>query len=116
MTSVLPISVPPPVNSGGSATDPLAQLRDLHLPDPIGWWPLAPGWLLVGLVLLSMILLGCWCSWRAWRKWRSGRYRRLAVAELQCAFEDYSRTQNGVLFLQQLSQILRRAALLAFPT
>ena len=24
--------------------DPLAQLRDIHLPEPILWWPLAPGW------------------------------------------------------------------------
>jgi len=30
----------------------LAQLRDIHLPDPISWWPLAPGWWALAAILL----------------------------------------------------------------
>lgn len=38
-------------------TDPLAQLKDIHLPTPIGWWPLAPGWyILMGLILFLVII------------------------------------------------------------
>jgi hypothetical protein len=32
----------------------LKQLHDIHLPVPIGWWPLAPGWYLV----LALVLCG----------------------------------------------------------
>jgi hypothetical protein len=30
----------------------LAQLRDIHHPDPISWWPLAPGWWALAVLLL----------------------------------------------------------------
>jgi len=31
----------------------LAQLRDIHLPDPVSWWPLAPGWWALGAIVLA---------------------------------------------------------------
>jgi hypothetical protein len=38
------------------AGDPLDQLRGLHLPEEIGFWPPAPGWwLTAGLILLLAI-------------------------------------------------------------
>ena len=34
----------------------LAKLHDIHLPDPISWWPMAPGW--YALLILVFILIG----------------------------------------------------------
>lgn len=59
--------------------DPLAQLRDIHLPEAVGYWPPAPGWwLLAGLLLLAMGI-----AIYAWRKRQQARrYRKLALQQL----------------------------------
>ena len=54
-------------------------LRDLHLPDPIGWWPLAPGWWFV-LVLVAGGL--AYLASLALKKWRHNAPRRFSLREL----------------------------------
>ncbi len=39
-----------------NANDPLAQLRDIHTPDPVSWWPLAPGWWVLITLLILLIV------------------------------------------------------------
>lgn len=54
-----------------AATDPLADLHDIHLPEAIGWWPLAPGWwLLLGFIIM---LLAALLFYRRWRKIQKNR-------------------------------------------
>ena len=38
--------------------DPLAALHPLRTPEPIGWWPLAPGWwvLLMFVPLVNIVI------------------------------------------------------------
>ncbi len=38
-----------------AGNDPLAQLRDVHLPPDPGWWPPAIGWWLAALACLMVI-------------------------------------------------------------
>ncbi|MCB1936772.1 MAG: DUF4381 domain-containing protein, partial [Nitrosomonas sp.] len=35
--------------------DPLAALRPLHAPPPVGWWPPAPGWWLAAVLVAAVI-------------------------------------------------------------
>ena len=51
-------------------------IRDLHLPEPVGWWPLAPGWWL--LITIAVLGIG-WLLLRALRRYRRGQARRQEI-------------------------------------
>lgn len=78
----------------------LAQLRDIHLPQPIGWWPLAPGWW--ALIALICILTVVGFVWSRMRR-RSARF--LALRELEAI-----KPEKPDEFLAQISSLLRRVA------
>lgn len=90
------------------ATDPLAQLRDIHLPDSIGLWPLAPGW----WILAALLITGCVLLWRFLRARKQAlAYRRAACALLQQHWNDFKNDGNTQDYLQNLQVTLRRIAL-----
>ena len=87
-------------------------LRDLHLPDAIGWWPLAPGWWVVVAILgavLGYILL------RTYRRWQFNAPRRYAMRELARYEAEYLEHRNPVMLGKQLSELLRRGMLAYAP-
>ncbi|MFG1478420.1 DUF4381 domain-containing protein [Xanthobacter sp. V4C-4] len=53
----------PPV-SLDPARDPLTDLRDIHIPDAVPFWPPAPGWLAVAGLVLALVLLVAFLEWR----------------------------------------------------
>jgi hypothetical protein len=87
-------------------------LRDLHLPDPVGWWPLAPGWWFV--LLLAATALG-YLTWRAYLQWRRNAARRFALRELARYEAEYLKHRNPVTLGKQLSELLRRGMLAYAP-
>jgi hypothetical protein len=87
-------------------------LRDLHLPDPVGWWPPAPGWwVLFGLVALAILFV----LYRAWVRWRMNAARRIALAELARLEGSWRNAPNPVLLATRLSELLRRTMLAYAP-
>ena len=87
-------------------------LRDLHLPDAIGWWPLAPGWWVVVAILaavLGYILL------RTYRRWQFNAPRRYAMRELARYEAEYLAHRDPVMLGKQLSELLRRGMLAYAP-
>lgn len=87
-------------------------LRDLHLPEAISWWPLAPGWWL----LIGLALVGCGFLLHAWLRMRArGAARRFALRQLDVIVEQYQEHRNPVTFGASLSELLRRAMLAYAP-
>lgn len=88
-------------------------LRDLQLPEPVGWWPLAPGWwwLLIGLAL---ILAGI-AAWWLWRRDRRARLAHWLLPELRALSAAYGRDGDAIRLVQGLSGLLRRASLSLQP-
>ena len=90
--------------------DPLAQLRDLHLPADISAWPPAPGWWLVALLLIALLTVALF---KLAKMIQRNRYRRQAVKQLlQLSYNE----AEPAVYLQQLNQLLKRTALTADPT
>ena len=87
-------------------------LRDLHLPDPIGWWPLAPGW---WFVLLSVACLLGYLAWRAYRRWQHNAPRRFALRELALYEAEDLEHRDPVKLGKQLSELLRPGMLAYAP-
>ena len=87
-------------------------LRDLHLPEPVGWWPLAPGWWVV-LALLAAGLV--WLAWRWYRAWQFEAPRRHALRELARIEAEYLEHRNPVELGKALSELLRRGMLAYAP-
>ncbi len=94
------------------APDPLADLRGYHLPDPVSWWPPAPGWWLLALLGLSLlVLLAGWLV----RRHRRGAAARAAQAELTALRAALAQDGDAAACARGLSRLLRRFALVRFP-
>ena len=87
-------------------------LRDLHLPDTVGWWPLAPGWwLLAALVVVGLgILLKRYLEHR-----RRGAARRYALKRLEALSAAYARDGDAIALGAEVSELLRRTMLAYAP-
>lgn len=88
----------------------LSQLRDIHLPAAVSWWPPAPGWWL----LLAIILLALAGAWLLYRRYLRNQWRRSALAELS-RLRNESQLLTSSLIVAELSVLLRRVAISRFP-
>jgi hypothetical protein len=87
-------------------------LRDLHLPDAIGWWPLAPGW----WVVIALLAAGLgYLAWRALLRWQFNGPRRYALRQLARYEAEYLEHRDPVKLGKQLSELLRRGMLAYAP-
>ena len=87
-------------------TDPLAELRDIHLPDAITWWPLAPAWWLLIILSLGAVIYSCTMLLK---RYRGRLYRRQALLRLQ-QIQGCEQQQLIALF-----EILKQVSASAYP-
>jgi hypothetical protein len=91
--------------------DGLAGLRGYHFPDPVSWWPPAPGWWLLAALVLGLTGAATLALLR----------RRRRRAALRAALRELDALRNGdtgrdpAELTRRLSRLLRRYALTRFP-
>ncbi len=87
-------------------------LRDIHLPDPVAWWPPAVGWwIAVPLLVLTLYAGARFLRWLRHRR----RLQKAALRTLDRIFRDLGRHQNQQQLLRETSVLLRRVALTHYP-
>ncbi len=92
--------------------DPLAALQPLRTPDPVAWWPPAPGWWF--LLLLALLLVGLAALW-LWRRYRKNAYRRAAARQMDLLLLAYREDGDQLRYLQRVNALLKSVALQAWP-
>ncbi len=90
---------------------PPLPLKDIHLPEAISWWPLAPGWW--GLLALALLLVGFLFLGRT--LYRRGQLRREARKALLDIQNRYKTHKNDQQLAADLSALLRRIAISQRP-
>lgn len=95
-----------------NAVDPLAALKDIHLPPPVSAWPPAPGWwLLAGILLLALIA----AIFLTLRWWRARAYRRAALHALRELQTQWQQHRDDRQLQSDVNRLLKQVALAAFP-
>jgi len=90
----------------------LAQLRDIHGAAPAPWWPPAPGWWLLFVLLASALAYGLLKGWRAWRVWQRRRRMERWVDAVLASTDPQQAPQA---FLAAINRVFKAVALAAFP-
>ncbi|MGF2735249.1 DUF4381 domain-containing protein [Marinobacter sp. DUT-1] len=84
--------------------DPLSQLRDIHLPATGGFWPPAPGWWILAVLILGALALVVVVLLRHRRRNRWRRQAILALTELE------QKAEPTPSWFARLNTLLKQAA------
>lgn len=87
-------------------------LRDLHLPEPIGWWPLAPGW---WVIIALAVVAAAYVLRLLLKKHSRSAARRHALKQLATLTRDFEQHGDVVAFSRAMSELLRRTMLAYAP-
>lgn len=82
----------------------LKDLRDIHLPDPVSVWPLAPGW----WVLIVLVPLMYFVIRFIVRKVLEPKYKKLAIKELSNIEANYAVANDPKDTCGEISLLIRK--------
>lgn len=83
------------------------DLRDIHAAAPPAFWPPAPGWWVLAIVLfVALMALAVW----GYRRYLAFRQKRQIMHEIDKITDSYL-NKNTAIFVTEISTLLRRVAL-----
>ena len=91
-----------------SVENPLVNLKDIHLPPPVSFWPPAPGWWILAVLLISSLFIGGVLFYRQHKKRKPKTEALRILKDLQILYQN---SKDEVVSLRNLSNLLRRTAL-----
>jgi len=96
----------------------LAQLADIHLPAEVSYWPPAPGWWVLALLLLGS---GFYLIHRIMQLRNLRLVCKHALAELDTCYQRFTGAEDDDLgtlrlrYVNEFNSVIRRVALVHFP-
>lgn len=90
--------------------DPLSNLRGIHMPEPVSFWPPAIGWWLLVLLGIGLVLLGYW----GFKYYFRPNIRKDAMIELDKLNQGLIQDRSYQQFYINVSILVRRIAITIF--
>jgi len=92
--------------------DLLSQLRDIHSAAPVPWWPPAPGWWVLALLVLVLLV---WMGRRVLARYRLHQRRKQMLGWVEHLNANIDPDRYPQEYLSTLNRIFKLVALRAFP-
>ena len=92
--------------------DLLSQLRDIHAAPAVSWWPPAPGWWILALLLLVLLF---WLGSRLLARIRVHQRRKQMLGWVDHLNANIDPQRDPQAYLSTLNRIFKLVALRAFP-
>lgn len=91
---------------------PLDNLRDIHLPETIGFWPPAYGWWILFFIAIGLGILIYYYSKKYIRK---TAYRKQGLRKFNEINMNFQQHKDPKLWLNDISKLLKSICILAYP-
>ena len=92
--------------------DLLSQLRDIHSSPEVPWWPPAPGWWALAVLLL---VLSAWLFRQLFARYKAHKRRKQMLAWVDHLNDSIDPAREPQAYLSTLNRIFKLVALRAFP-
>lgn len=86
------------------------QLRSLHMPEAVSWWPPAPGW---WVLFAALMFLTGFAVLTLYKHIQKNRYRKLARNELEAAYSKWQGSDDNSQYVQLASAVIKRSIIAA---